>query len=132
MKQAITILNDTTGQLNVTGAAFKAAGYFGYTSGTTTIAYYMNNLIGRVYIEASLATNPKESDWFALNLSGIQPYVQYPINPMNPTGSTGDTGIDSYTFQGQFIWLRIRLDRTYLSIPDVRTVGSISTAYMNY
>ena len=32
MKQAITILNDTSGQMNVTGAAFKAAGYFGYTA----------------------------------------------------------------------------------------------------
>ena len=92
----------------------------------------MNNLTGRVYIEASLATNPKESNWFALNLSGVQPYVQYPINPMQPTGGFGDTGIDSYTFQGQFIWLRIRLDRSYLSLPNLDSVGNISTAYMNY
>ena len=132
MKTAITILNDTVGQLNVIGAAFKAPGYFGYTSGTSTVCWYMNNLIGRVYIEASLATNPKDSDWFALNLSGVQPYVEYPINPANPSGTTGDTGIDSYTFQGQFIWLRIRLDRSYLNLPSVNNVGSITKAYLNY
>ena len=90
MKHSISMLTGPTEfQLNVTGPSLKGSGYFGYTLGQTTVAWYLNDFIGRVYVEASLATNPRDHDWFPLNLAGLNPYVQYPINPLAPTGTTG-------------------------------------------
>ena len=132
-KQSLIILNSTAGQMNVTGAPFKAAGYFGYSRGVHTVCWYLDNFVGRVYIEASLATTPCDTDWFAINLAGLTPYVQYPIDPTNPTGQHGgDSGIDDYTFQANLVWLRIRIDRTYLVNPNVNFVGSIQKALLNY
>ena len=131
-KQSITLLTSTAGQLNVTSQAVKATGFYGYTSGSSTIAWYMGDLIGRVYIEASLATNPSDSDWFQIPLTNTTTYKQYPLNPLYPTGTTGDTGIDYFTFSGNFVWLRFRLDRSYLVMPNITDVGIISRVYLNY
>ena len=132
MKNSIVILTDSTGQLNVTGAAFKAAGYFGYTTGVTTIAYNLNDFTGRVYLEGSLASTPTESDWFTIDMGATLPYVQYPVDPFNPSGTTGDTGIFSFTFQSNIVWIRMRLDRTYLINPNVNSVGNLAVCYLNY
>jgi hypothetical protein len=125
-------MTDTTGQLNSTGAAFKASGYFGYTSGKTTIAYNLNDFTGRIYLEASLATTPSSTDWFTIKMGDTLPYVQYPLNPTAPTGTTGDTGSFSYTFQSCIVWIRLRVDRSYLINPSVGSVGNLQVAYMNF
>lgn len=126
-KQSIVLLTSTEGQLNVTGEAYKAAGYFGYSSGIHTACWYMTDFVGKVYIEASLATNPTASDWSTVYTK------QYPVDPQNPTGNySGDTGLDNYTFQSNIVWVRARVDRSYLVNPDVLDVGSIQKILLNY
>ena len=132
-KQSLILLTATTGQLNVTGAAFKAAGYFGYSRGIHTVCWYLQDFIGRIYVEGSLATTPTDSDWFEINLAGLTPYAQFPLDPMNPTGQYGgDSGIELYTFQCNLVWVRARVDRTYLINPNVNDVGSIQKVLLNY
>jgi hypothetical protein len=131
-KNSIIILTQTDGQLNVTGQAIKAAGYFGYARGIHTIAWYMQNFTGRIYVEGSLSTNPGPGDFFPIWLESQHPYTQYPLNPDYPTGVEGDTGIGSYTFQANLVWLRIRVDRTYIVNPVLSDLGAIEQALLNY
>lgn len=131
-KNSIIILTSTAGKLNVTGQPIKAAGYFGYARGIHTFAWYKNNFTGRVYIEGSLATNPGACDWFPIWLESLHPYTQFPLDPNNPTGTTGDDGISSYTLQANLVWVRIRIDRSYLVNPILSNVGTIQTALLNY
>jgi hypothetical protein len=131
-KNSIIMLTQTDGQLNVSGQAVKAAGYFGYARGIHTICWYLDNFTGRVYVEGSLATNPGPNDWFPIWLESANPYVQYPLNPNAPTGISGDNGIGSYTFQANLVWLRIRIDRCYIINPVLADLGAIDQALLNY
>jgi hypothetical protein len=61
--------------------------------------------------------------------------VQYPINPAAPTSNNiGDTGTYAYSFSGNFIWVRARVDRSYIVPPpvDPDLVGAVQRIWMNY
>lgn len=132
-KNSIIMLVNTAGQLNVVGQPIKAAGYFGYARGIHTVAWSLNNFVGRIYLQASLATNPTENDWFPIWLQGQNPYVQYPANPDYPTGMNGgDTGVESYTFQANLVWIRAIVDRSYLPFPQIADVGTVQQILLNY
>lgn len=129
------LLNTTSGQINVTGMRQKGAGYSNSIGNAHTISISMNNFTGRVWIEASLAVDPGENDWMPVPLGKGVPYLQYPMDPMKPTsGITGDTGTYAYNFTGNFIWVRARVDRTYLVPPptDPDFVGAVLRIYLNY
>lgn len=122
MSSSAVLLPSTTGFANVVGSAVKADGWYGNTSGLHTIAIYVQNLLGRVYIDASLADNPGPLDWFSIPLFDDTVYIEYPQNPAAPTGVPqgaviGDTGVNSFTFKANILWLRARLDRSYLPDP---------------
>lgn len=132
-KQSIILMTSTAGLINVTGQAVKFAGYFGMSRGIGTCCWYMNNFVGRIYIEASLATNPTEKDFFPIWLEGQHPYTQYPFDPNAPTGEFGgDTGIASFTFQANLVWIRARVDRSYIPMVQTADVGIISQILLNY
>lgn len=115
----VVLLPSTQGQVNITGAPEKADGWYGYADGLHTVAVYLQNFKGRVFIEASLALEPTDDDWFALPLTPTTPWVQYPKNPYEPTGELGgDTGVEAFTFKANIVWLRARVDRSYMEIGD--------------
>ena len=130
-------MSDTLIELNVTGDAVRADAWFLNKDGLHTVTFHLENLTGRIFIEASLASVPEENDWFTVNLNGAQPFAQYPLKPLEPTGITGDTFVDAYTFQGNFLWLRARLDRSYvIPVPTTDTekslLGSIRKILLNH
>lgn len=134
---SIILLNDTGNELEVTGDKVPADGYYGSSDGLHTITIHLSNFTGRVYLEATLAADPKEEDWFYINLSGGKPYVQYPLSQLNPTGIHGDTGVDAYTFVGNFVYLRARIDKTYIvpapsSDSEKALLGSITKILLNH
>ena len=132
-KNSIILLGPTSGQLNVTGQAVKFAGYYGLSRGIGTVSFSLNNFVGRIYIQASLATNPSEHDFFPIWLEGENPYVQYPLDPNYPTGENGgDTGVQGYTFQGQLVWVRAVVDRSYLPMPQLMDVGTVQSILLNF
>jgi hypothetical protein len=54
-----------------------------------------------------------------------------------PTGTTGDTGVDAFTFQGNFLFLRAKIDKTYIvpypSTPSEQALlGSIRKILLNH
>ena len=89
----------TSTSANATGEKIQADGYFGYADGLHTIAIYNTGLTGRINLQGTLASDPTETDWFDINLQANLAYVDY----------TTDTGVHGYTFQGNFIYLRIKL-----------------------
>jgi hypothetical protein len=132
---SLVLLPTTGNQLNVTGTRVKGAGYTNFGGATHTVQVTVNNFVGRIFIEASLATEPAESDWFAVSLESDQAFVQYPRDPTRPTGlMQGDTGTRAWDFVGNYVWVRARLDRTYLSPQpqDPNLVGSVDQILLNY
>lgn len=136
-KQSVVLLGDTFIEQNVTGDAVRADAWFGFKDGIHTVTFHLENFTGRIFIEASLESDPQESDWFAIFLNGSKPYIQYPLDSLNPTGIDGDTFVDAFTFQGNFLWLRARIDRTYF-VPAPTTdaekslLGSVRKILLNH
>ena len=132
---SVVLLPTTGSQINVTGEKQKGAGYSNWSGTSHTVSVTCTNFVGRIYLEASLATNPTEADWFGIPFNGILTYAQWPLNPYKPTGTIqGDTGTSSFEFVGNYVWVRARLDRTYLNPAPIDTldVGSVDEVLMNF
>ena len=135
--ESVVLLYTTSGKLNVTGNKQKGAGYANFLGGSHTVSISTTNFVGRVYIEASIATNPQDNDWFAVPLRDNLSYVQFPLNPNKPTGDgyyNGDTGTVAFTFIGNYVWVRARIDREYLNPAPVDPwiFGSVDQILLNY
>lgn len=107
-------------QIDMTGEPVRSVGWYGIPDGLHTIAIYLDNFIGRIFVEGTLASNPSECDWFPIKLHEHQkqPYIQFPLDKNNPSGvNGGDTGIYSYTFKCNILYLRVRIWRSYFINP---------------
>ena len=132
---SLVLLPTTGSQINIVGHKQKGAGYSNFSGNSHTVTISCTNFVGRVYFEASLETDPQDHDWFPIVIKDNLIYVQFPLNPAHPTGLIqGDTGTVGYEFSGNYVWVRAKLDRTYLNpVPvDTSTVGSIDQILMNY
>lgn len=136
-KVSVQMLGDTQIELNVTGDKVRADGFFGQKDGLHQVAWSLEDFTGRIFLEASLETDPQETDWFTLFLDGSKAFIEYPLIPGDPSGAKGDTLVDSFTFQGNFIWLRVRIDREYIRpVPttdiDKSLLGSVRKVLLNH
>lgn len=132
---SVSLMGSTTTQVNVVGIQQKGAGYSNTIGCNHTVSISVVNFIGRIYIQGSLASQPGPNDWFSIPLVGDIPFVQFPLNPSAPTGSgNGDTSSVSYSFSGNYIWIRAVCDRTYLVPPptDPSLVGAVRQILLNY
>jgi hypothetical protein len=120
LKDSIPLLTDTGNNWEVVGPSIKSDGWYSMRDGLHTIMVKTNNLRGRLIVEATLAADPNDVDWFPINLLTDASYIQFPINPNSPAGNqnnTGDTRTMAFTFIGKFSFVRARLDRSYLTNP---------------
>lgn len=108
-----TLLPNTSNDLNKTGNKIPAAGYYGYKTGLHTVSISCNDFTGRIYIQATLSSNPEENDWFNIEIESND-YLE----------KTDVTGTFTYNFQGNFVYVRAKLDRTYLD-PQPNTVSDV-------
>ena len=127
---SVQLLSTTSGLTNVTGDAKKADGFFGFTDGKSTIGWYLSSFIGRIVLEATLATEPTDADWFPVIFDGeLNPYVEF-----LSTGS--GTGLLVYNVTGNFVWVRAVVDRSQINPlppPDqISTLGFVSKVLMNF
>ena len=131
---SVTMLGSSQMQIDMTGDPIRADGWYGYPDGLHTIAIYLRNFIGRIFIEGTLESNPTECDWFPIKLHEHQKehYIEYPLEPYNETGyDGGDSGIYSYTFKTNVLYLRARVWRTYFISPaldseQIELLGQVS------
>lgn len=126
---SIEILPTTNGIMNITGEKYQAGGFYSYTKGLHTVAVYLNNFVGRLYIEGSLATDPTDKDWFPISLEDGLPYKEF---KKETTPNPNNIWVKSFNIN--LVWIRARIDRDYL-IPrpkNASDVGCIKKILLNY
>ena len=83
-----------------TGDRVKANGYYGNADGKHTVQFSLTGFIGKVRIEATLATAPTSSDWCTVELGNSSTNITYlEYNTVTTTNV-------SYNFTGNFVWVR--------------------------
>ena len=95
------------GQLDQTGPATRADGYYGFADGLQTVGFYLKNFIGRIYIDSTLSDNPGNDDWFPIALGNVD-FVDF---------DSAQTGIETFNIVGNFVYLRAKVRRSYLGRP---------------
>jgi hypothetical protein len=86
----------------------KGAGYHGIRGGTHTVVYQLENYIGTILIQGTLAEIPGESDWVDIDATLIE-----------NEDSSNMTTATSRSFQGNFMWLRAKYQLTNGIIVDL-------------
>jgi|TARA_B100000959_G_C14918669_1_gene598526 hypothetical protein len=133
MSSTVTMLTDGAA-LSFTGDKVRGDGYYGYNDGLHTIAIDVQDFKARVYLQGTLSTNPVEADWFDIQLASSTDYIQFPADAGNLLGggTNGDTITKGYTFQGNFVYLRAKVDRTWIDpTPDLANVGVLNKIQLN-
>jgi hypothetical protein len=96
----------------------KANGYYGLEDGIHTVSYTITpNFLGTITTQATLATDPVESDWFTINGTTFE--FDNLINPALTTTT------NYANFIGNFVWVRSVVHRS-----DEPTNGSV--LFINY
>lgn len=95
-------------ELSYTSNPVKGDGYYGFADGLQTMSFHLSNFTGRVYVEATLLEAPTESDWFLIGLDIDTEYMEL----------TAETKTFGSSFQGNFVYLRVRIDRDYLGAAE--------------
>ena len=97
----------------VTGEKFKGDGYYGRSDGFHTIQYNISGFIGSIKVQATLAVDPLDADWFDI-------YTQnYPVS-----GDEGTTGSFITNFTGNYVWIR--------TVVNAWTDGTINSIRLNH
>jgi hypothetical protein len=113
-RKSILVQSATADTMNVTTNKVEGDSYYGYSDGLHTFAVKYNAFKGRVYVQATLSLVPTEADWFNVQVPGgvsinLGGYKQFP-----QSGTTGYTASEGYNITGNFAWLRLKFDRSYL------------------
>ena len=123
-RQSVLMLS-TENELDYTGDSVRGDGFYGFSDGIHTVQITVSAFIGRVYIQGTLASDPVEADWFNIKVNGNDDYVTY------GTGvGTGVTNTTAYTFQGNMVYLRAKVERSHLSLL-INEVGTLSKILLN-
>lgn len=81
----------------------KGKGYFGGSDGLHTVMYtYDSNFVGTITMQASLATEPVEADWFDIDGTTEQQTEENPFYD----GMNVMTQSIYHNFTGNFVWVR--------------------------
>ena len=72
----------------------RGNGYYGYTDGLHTVSYQLTGFIGIIQMQATLASDPTDADWFDL-----------PDTAVGDASSPLTTSVYS-NFTGNFVWCR--------------------------
>ena len=105
--------NDSS-TLSRTSNKLKGDGYYGRADGFHTVQYNIsgnadNTFTGDIEIQATLAVEPAETDWFVVS-GTAQTYTE-------------SYGSYMFNFTGNYVWIRAKL---------VYTAGSVSSIVLNH
>lgn len=104
--------NTGTSALTYLSDKIKGDGYFGGSDGNHTIQIQLTNFLGKLEMQASLASEPVSTDWFTIPLSsnlGVDTtglIGAITTSSTTITYNTATTNIKSYNFTGNFVWVR--------------------------
>lgn len=120
-----------------------AGGYYGSTNGMHTISFTLRNFTGRIYVQATLASNPTEEDWFYIEFKQscckFLEFTDYRVTKTDgvmPNNQYGTTGTIAETLIGNFTYLRIGIDRSYIAeVPSLfqkQYAGKLEEILINF
>lgn len=127
------MLENTQGKFTVMGNKVRADGWYGFADGLHTVAIYLNDFQGNLIFQGSIANEPLEDDWFPIEEVGV---LSFPADPLNPSGRTGDSGTIGLNITGNFIWLRVCVEREHmgpapLDERDIASFGYVDRILLN-
>ena len=123
-RQSVLMLG-TEQSLDYTGDSVRGDGFYGFSDGIHTVQITVADYIGRIYIQGTLASDPVEADWFNIKVNGNDDYITYGVG-----AGTGVTSTIAYTFQGNMVYLRAKVERSHLSLL-ITQVGTLSKILLN-
>lgn len=98
---AVVYPNTATTTMVYNSSKAKGDGYYGAGDGLHTVMYTATpTFVGTITMQATLATDPVESDWF--NVPGT-------TSTYTVFNSRNVSTVDYYNFTGNFIWVRGRV-----------------------
>lgn len=89
----------------ITGEKFKGAGFYGMGCGLHTASYQVSSFTGSIKIQASLASDPQNEDWF--DVTGTD-YL-----------ALNSTQVYITNFTGNFVWVRAVVNYTAGTINQI-------------
>ena len=104
----------------------KGDGYFGGSDGFHTVQININEFIGKIEMQGSLASSPQSTDWFSVELGTNNMSIDTTglISEENISSveyTTATTNIKSYNFTGNYVWIRARVsDWTDGTVNNIR------------
>jgi hypothetical protein len=104
----------------------KGDGYFGGSDGFHTVQININEFVGKIEMQGSLASSPQSTDWFVIELGTNNMSVDTTglIRKENISSveyRTATTNINSYNFTGNYVWIRARVsDWTEGTVNNIR------------
>lgn len=104
--------NTATGAMIYTSDKLKGDGYFGSCDGLHTVMYTTAvNFFGTVKMQASLATEPAETDWFDVVDTSVT-YTEF--------DSRNTSSLDYFNFTGNFVWIRGHVSISSGAVESIR------------
>lgn len=113
-RKSILVQSSTGSTMNLTTDKVEGDSYYGYSDGMHTIAIQYAAFKGRVTIEATLALTPTDADYFAIQIPGGTSVAAGGFKTFPTSGTDGFTGTEAYNIQGNFTYIRVKMDRSYL------------------
>lgn len=128
---------------NEVSLPLAAGGYYGSTTGLHTIAFTLRQFTGRIYVQATLSSNPQEADWFPIKFTeSCKYYLEFTDTSIYDARRNdfirehGVTGTFAESLTGNFTYLRVGVDRNYISHePDEyqkRIAGKLEEVQINF
>ena len=93
----------------ITGEKTKGAGFYGLGYGLHTVSFQVTDFSGELKIQATLAADPQETDWFDVDAAS---YI-----------GTAATEVNIQNFTGNFVWVRV---------VGTFTSGTVNRILLNY
>lgn len=104
--------NTATGVVIYNSDKVKGDGYFGSCDGLHTVVYTTSfDFFGTVSMQASLATDPAESDWFDVVGTSVT-YTEF--------DDRNSSSLDYFNFTGNFVWVRGHVSISSGAVASIR------------
>lgn len=99
-----------------TGERFRGDGFYNRADGFHTVQWTISDFHGAISIEASLAIDPDENDWFKVRLGNSNDFQIDTTGKVTRTlisevcYNEETTGSFSYNFTGNYVWVRAYIE----------------------
>ena len=129
-RKSVLVQGSTASTMNLTTTKVEGDSYYGYSDGMHTIAIQYAAFKGRVTVEGTLSLTPADADYFPIQIPGGQSVNSGGFKTFPVTGTDGFTGTEAYNINGNFTYLRVKMDRSYLGDGTTYLTDYGSIAYI--